>query len=214
MLTLPCSYISGLVGMNRFKDKWETIAALITRYNKDVLKLYLNPSEIQKLQNSKFYVDSRKAAIVKQILRGEDVYIPLRYRNQVSGIIQEKKHKFKSAHEFVKKDFETFSLYGQTDGLYKNRVLEFKTRMKYYYIPPHDLIQIGCYMLIKKMPGVLLQDLHGKLKEAFFELSEMEDYMKPKLEKLKEVVREIGDIFLGKISEKNRKILKYCLKHS
>ena len=213
-MKLPCSYVAGLVGMNRFKDKFETIAALITRYNPEVLKLYLNPVEIQKLKNKKFYIDSRKAAIVKQLLRGEDVLIPLRYRNQVAGIVSEKKHNFKSAHEFVTKKFENFTLYGQTDGIYKFRVLEFKTRMRYYYIPPHDLIQIGCYMIIKEMDGVLLQDLHGKLKETFYELEEMEVYMKPKLEKLKSVVKEINDIFKNKISEENRKILRHCLMHS
>ena len=212
MLKIPCSYIAGLCGMNRFKDKWETIAALITRYNPKILHLYLSPSEVQKIRNKHFYVDARKASIVKQCLRGEDVHIPMRYKNQVAGILRERRHNFESAHEFITKKFDNFVLYGQTDGLYKKKyVLEFKTRMRYFYIPPHDIIQLGCYMIIKQMPGVLVQDLHGNIKETYWTLEKMESYMKPHLEQLKHVVNEIDDIFKGKISDKNRRILRFSL---
>ena len=212
MLKIPCSYVAGLCGMNRFKDKWQTIATLVTRYNPKIMDLYLSPSEVQKIKNKHFYVDARKASIVKQCLRGEDVHIPMRYKNQVTGILREKKHKFENSHEFITKEFDTFTLYGQTDGLYKKKyVLEFKTRMRYYYIPPHDIIQLGCYMIIKQMPGVLVQDLLGTLKETYWTLKEMEIYMKPFLEKLKDVVHEIGEIFKGNISDKNRLILRCTL---
>ena len=214
MLKIPCSYVAGLCSMNRFKGKWETISALITRYNKHVMDLFLTPSEVQKINNKHFYVDSRKAAIVKQCLRGEDVHIPARMRNQVLGLVSEKRQNFENSHEFITKEFENFVMYGQTDGLYKKKwVLEYKTRMRYWIVPPppHDVIQLGCYMIIKQMPGVLVQDLHGDLKESYWTLKDMEVYMKPHLKLLKEVVNEINDIFKGKISDKNRKLLRFCL---
>ena len=211
MLKIPCSYVAGLVGMNRFKTKLQTVCQLITRYNPEVLEHYLTPSETNRLQNKRFYADSRKAALVKQCLRGEDVVIPLRYKNQVAGILREKKHKFLNSHEFVTKKFANYELYGQTDGTYKNKVLEFKTRMRYYLLPQHDMIQLGCYMVIKQSDGVLVQDLHGKLKERHWSLKEMETYMKPHLAKLEEVVEEVYRIFKGEVTEEERKYIRYSL---
>ena len=214
MLKIPCSYVAGLTNNNRFKNKWETIASLITRYNPKIMKYFLTSGEIQRIKNKNFYVDTRKAAIVKKCLRGEEVLIPARYRNQVAGIIREKLHNFKNAHEFITKQFENFSLYGQTDGFYKDHVLEFKTRMRYYYIPPHDLIQLGCYMIIKQSKGVLVQDLHGKFKEQFWTLEDMEIFMKPILEDLNKVVLQITKIFSGDITDSERsEIRRSLLRH-
>ena len=211
MLKIPCSYLAGLVNQNRFKNKWETIACLITRYNPKIMKYFLTPGEIQRIKNKRFYVDSRKAAIVKQCLRGENVLIPLRYRNQVAGIICEKLHDFKNAHEFITKEFENFTLYGQTDGIYKDHVLEFKTRMRYYYIPPQDIVQLGAYMIIKQQDGVLVQDLHGVLKETYWTLDEMEIYMKPIFADLQKVVLQIIRIFSGDFTDLEHSEIRRCL---
>ena len=208
-LRIPCSFVAGMTGRNRFKDKWETIAALLVKYYPDVLPLYLTQAEIHRLQAKHFYLYKTKSALVKSCLEGKATYIPVRYRNQVHGILTEKKYDFENQHQFISKDFGNYSLYGQLDGMRGDLVIEVKSRMRYYYIGEHDRVQLGTYMLIKGCDGVLLQDLKGKKKETFFPLSKVKRHMAPILCELERVAKQIHTIFEDGLQGKDRTLL--CL---
>jgi len=212
-LRIPCSFVAGLTGRNRFKDKWQTIAALLVKYYPDVLPLYLTQAEIRRIQSKHFYLFKQKSALVKSCLEGKPTYVPVRYRNQVHGILTEKNYDFENQHQFISKDFGNFSLYGQIDGQRGEQVVEVKARMRYFYIGEHDRVQLGTYMLIKGLDGVLLQDLKGKKKETFFPLAKTKRHMAPILSELERVAKQIHKIFEGGLEGTDRTLLRFTLKN-
>jgi len=118
---------------------------------------------------------------------------------------------WENSHQFISKKFENFSLYGQIDGMRDGKVLEQKTRMRYFYVGQHDMCQLATYMIIKERDGILFQDLKGQTKDTHYSLADMKIYMAPILKELHKVSTEIHGIFANDVTKEARKLLRFRL---